>query len=440
MKRNFIEKLICWQQSKSRKPLIVKGVRQVGKTYIISEFGNNHFPKMHYVNFEQNARFSTIFEHDFNPQRIVDVLSFVLDSVININDDLLFFDEIQACPRAVTSLKYFCEQMPQLAICAAGSLLGVHLAPEPFPVGKVDMLHLFPMSFIEFLEAIDDTKSVSFIKNIDRKTRISEIVHAHLWQQMKLYFIVGGLPEAVQTFKDNKDNLYNALQLVREKQKNLIVAYDADIAKHSGKINAMHISRVWHSVPAQLAREQDVSSSRFRFKDVVPGIERYSGLVGAIDWLVAAGLIFKVPIVNMAELPFNAYTKENIFKLYMADVGLLGALSDLNPKTILDYDYGTYKGYFAENFVAQELICSRNVDLYSWQQNRAEIEFLLDIEGDVIPIEVKSGNITRAKSLTIYVDKYRPKYSAIMSGKSFYVDEQHARHYYPLYLASKVLL
>ncbi|MCK4609051.1 MAG: ATP-binding protein, partial [Gammaproteobacteria bacterium] len=410
MKRLFIKKLIEWKDAEIRKPLIVKGIRQSGKTYSITAFGKNHFPNMHYINFEKDGRFAKIFEADFNPIRIIDELSFALDTAINITTDLLFFDEIQACPKALTSLKYFQEDMPELALCSAGSLLGVHLSTESFPVGKVDLLKVSPMSFEEFLMALDDNKSIEFLCNISIQSTIPEIIHTHIWQQLKLYFIVGGLPEVVQTFKNNQTNLYTALELVRKKQTELILAYNADMAKHSGKVNAMHLDRLWKAIPAQLAREQDGSATKFKFKGIIPGINRYSRLAGAIDWLEAAGLVIKTHIVNSGNLPFAAYSKENAFKLYVADVGLLGALSELTPQTILAYDYGTYKGYFAENFIAQEFQCSGVANLYSWQEGRYEIEFLRDIQGQVIPIEVKSGWVTKTHSLNIFAEKYKSSY------------------------------
>jgi predicted AAA+ superfamily ATPase len=435
MKRIFTEKLINWKNSKTRNPLIVKGIRQCGKTYSISEFGRKHFSQMHYVNFEKDGQFAKIFEPDLNPERIITELSFILDNPINVTTDLLFFDEIQVCQRALTSLKYFQEEMPKLALCAAGSLLGIQLSPTSFPVGKIDLLKLYPMSFAEFLMALNDNKSLNFLNELYIHSKIPDIIHAHIWQQLKLYFIVGGLPEAVKIFRDNKTNLYTTLELVRKKQEQLIFAYNADMAKHSGKANAMHIDRVWKSVPAQLAREQDDSVSKFKFKNIIPGINRYSRMADTIDWLQAAGLIIKVHITNSGNLPFTAYSKENIFKLYMADIGLLGALSQLSPKIIINYDYGTYKGYFAENFIAQEFYSSGVDQIYSWQEARAEVEFLRDIQGNVIPIEVKSGRITQAKSLKVFATKYNPIYRVIMSGKSLQIDKTNNIHYYPLYLA-----
>lgn len=435
MERSFAQKLLRWKESPLRKPLIVNGVRQVGKTYTISEFGAQHFPKMHYVNFEKDMRLAKIFTDDLTPQNLVQALGFHLNEKIDVERDFLFFDEIQACPRALTSLKYFQEEMPELAICAAGSLLGVYLGPTSFPVGKVDLLNVFPMSFIEFLQGIDDGKSLAYLNEVKRKDRTPEIIHMHLWEQLKKYFIVGGMPEIVEIFRQQQGDLVTAFAAVRERQEILLALYGADMAKHAGKVNAMHLTRVWQSVATQLAKEHDGSVARFRFKGIVPEINRYSRLAGVIDWLEAAGLIIKVPIIARAELPLAAYTKENIFKLFVMDVGLLGAMVGLSPAIILDYKYGTYKGYFAENFVAQEFVAASEKRLYSWHDGNFEIEFLRVIEDQIVPVEVKAGNIVRAKSLSTFVSKYNSNYSVVMSARPLNIDSEHGLHGYPLYMA-----
>ncbi|MBV8802501.1 MAG: ATP-binding protein [Gammaproteobacteria bacterium] len=395
-----------------------------------------HFPAYHYINFEQNKQASELIKGNFDPQRIVSDLSFLLDTKIDTKKDLIIFDEIQACPPALTSLKYFAEQLPELALCCAGSLLGLHLSDASFPVGKVDLLRMFPMSFTEFLLALEDEKSLDYLNEFTFNKNFSTIVHDHLWRQLKIYFITGGLPEIIQTYIKYKDNLFEALTQVRLMQNKLIYGYYADIAKHSGKINAMHIDRVWQSVPIQLAQSQDGSAKRFQFKGIIPGIDRYQRLVNVFDWLLAAELIIKVPIIEHVELPLLAYTEESRFKLYLFDIGILGALADLSPKLILDYDYGTYKGYFAENFIAQEFIAKGVSRLYTWQKDRAEIEFLRVIDNQIIPIEVKSGWITRNQSLNKYAEKYHPPYRVVFSSKKPNIDLQNQYHQYPLYMAN----
>ncbi len=435
MKRYIHDRLNAWKDKADRKPLLLKGARQVGKTYSLKAFGKEAFPAYHYVNFEEHRGTHTIFEEDFNPRRILNELSFYLHAPIDEKRDLLIFDEIQECPGAITSLKYFQEQEPDLAICAAGSLLGIHLGEGSFPVGKVEFLHMHPLSFEEFLWGVGEDQLHELLRNVNVDTSISKIAHDQLWDQLKRYLVVGGLPEVVDTYRAHRDNLFEALELVREKQKNLFLQYLADMAKHSGKNDAMHVERTWKNVPAQLARELDGSVSRFKFKGVVPGVKRYERLVGPIDWLLKAGLIIKAHIACKGQLPFSAYAKENTFKLFLFDVGMLGAMSGLSPKVILDYDYGTYKGYFAENFVAQEFICSGESDLYSWKEKTAEVEFLREVDGDVLPIEVKSGSVTQAKSLKVFSEKYNPPYRTIMSAKELHVEGGSHIHRYPLYLA-----
>lgn len=433
-----MEKLVKWKAEELRKPLILKGVRQVGKTHLLKEFGTSCFTQMHYFNFEKQPGLSKVFEQDLVPQRILNELSFHSNRSINIGEDLVIFDEIQESPKALTSLKYFQEECPRLHICGAGSLLGLHLNSTSFPVGKVTFETLRPISFEEFLMARED-KSLTIFQEFNSKNKIAGIVHEHLWDVLKHYFIVGGLPEVVVTYIANKDNPFEAFSLVRKKQGDLLDTYYADIAKHAGKVNAMHIDRVLRAVPSQLSQVQDGSIARFKFKGVVPGITHYDRLAGAIDWLEAAGLIIKVHVTNTGHLPFTGYSKDNLFKLLMFDIGILGSMSDLSPKSILEYDYGSYKGYFAENFVAQELVTSGKDKLFSWQERTAEVEFLIEVDGNVIPIEVKSGTITKAKSLKVFSEKYNPIHQIIFSGKPFDLDNQKAVHYYRLYLAGKSL-
>ena len=433
MRRLLLEQLVRWQKKKDRKPLILKGTRQVGKTTLLNQFGKQCFSAVHALNFEKDFALDKIFESNLDPKHIIKELEFYFHRTIDLERDLLILDEIQANPRALTSLKYFAEEMPQLAVASAGSLLGVYLGPASFPVGKVEIITLHPMSFEEFLLALDDQRSLELLRKINLYESFPEMAHQHLFEQLKHYLIVGGLPEAVKTFRDERHNLFTAFNKVREKQNALIETYLADIAKHSGKVNSMHISRIWQSIPAQLARTQDGSGTKFKFKDVVPGVDRYNRLVGALDWLEAAKLIIKVPIVNSGEIPFSAHASESVFKLYLFDVGLLGAMSNLSPQVILNYDYGSYKGYFAENFIAQEFLARNFHEIYSWQEKLTEVEFLYESDGKVIPIEVKSGWVTQAKSAKIFADKYHSPYRVIFSANNLTVFPE--IHRYPLYTA-----
>jgi len=439
MKRLLITQLLSWRDNVRRKPLILKGVRQAGKTHLLQEFGNTNYKQTHYINCEKQESIKEIFENDLDPKRILTDLQFSLQTKINIQEDLLIIDEIQACPRALTSLKYFCEELPELNLCSAGSLLGLHLNQGSYPVGKVDMLHLYPMSFYEFLLGIGDEIAAGFISNFTLNTKITDTIHQQLWLRLKQYFITGGLPEVVSVFSEYQENLYEASISVRQKQEELIKAYYADIAKHAGKINAMHIDRTWRSVPTQLSKTHDDGTKRFKFKDIIPNINRYSQLVNVIDWLESAELLIKIPIIETIEMPLSAYAKNNLFKLFMFDTGILGAMSELGPKNILDQDYGTYKGYFAENFVAQQLQSIQKQRFYSWQKDRSEIEFLLQHEGSVIPIEVKSGKSTRAQSLQKYIKKYSPEKTFVLSANKPNVNLKSGFYQLPLYLCEKIL-
>lgn len=366
-------------------------------------------------------------------------LAFYLHTPIDVQQDLVIFDEIQACPRALTSLKYFCEQLPELALCTAGSLLGLTLNEGSYPVGKVDMLHLYPLTFSEFLAGVGDQHAVDYLWQLDLSSSIPEAIHQQLWERLKQYFVTGGLPEVVALFAQHQVNLYDATSRVRQKQKELIYAYYADIAKHSGKVNAMHIDRTWRAVPLQLSSTQDGEATRFKFKGIIPGINRYQQLVNVIDWLESAELVIKLPLVDTVKQPLLAFTKVNLFKLFMFDVGILGAMSELDPKIIYDYSYGSYQGYFAENFVAQQLLATYQQTLFTWQENRSEIEFLLQWEGQVIPVEVKSGSVTRAKSLDKYIKLYQPKRSFIVSARPLQSQIQQVKTYLPLYLSERLL-
>ena len=436
MKRQIINQFEQWLDKDDRKPLVLKGVRQCGKTTSLHTFGRQQFERYHYFNFEKQETLHAIFKGNLEPVQLIEELNFHTDTAIDINNDLVIFDEIQACPRALTSLKYFNEEMPKLALIAAGSLLGIHLNDSSFPVGMVDLLYMYPMSFQEFLVAIDEQRSADSIRKACETKRLGETIHNHIWRLLKHYFITGGLPEVVKEYVKHKDVLVDAMHAVRAKQNALIKNYYADIAKHSGKLNAMHIDRLWHAVPGQLAKVQDRSTAKFQFKGILPTASRYSRLANVIDWLKAAHHIIHVPIVDHIEIPLSAYTKENRFKLFMFDCGILGAMAGISPKTILDYNYGTYKGYFAENFVMQELICSGIGNIYNWQEGRAEVEFVHDFNGEIIPIEVKAGSITQAKSLAVYHQKYKPRQRIILSARNIQLQQNDELLMLPIYMAA----
>lgn len=378
MKRNVTESLNEWKSSENRKPLILKGARQVGKTHTLKEFGRTTFPRCHYVNFEEDERPGRIFEQDLKPHRILDELQFYLDQMIDRREDLVIFDEIQRCPKALTSLKYFAEDMPELALCAAGSLLGVTLHTDSFPVGKVQFLEMHPLSFDEFLDGTEKERLAELVRKHDLALPIPVMAHEQLWELWKRYLVVGGLPEVVNYYRERQENLYQAVQKIRKAQRDLLDAYLADMAKHCGKVNALHIERLWRNVPAQLARAQNGSAGKFKLRESIPGIRGYERLSAPLDWLEGADLLIRVPIIDAVGIPLSGYAKENRFKLYFFDIGLLGAMSNIAPATFLNYDFGSYQGYVAENFVAQELRAAGDKRLFCWQGRTAEVEFLLE--------------------------------------------------------------
>jgi len=436
-RRLFVEQLKNWKLSPHRKPLIVRGARQVGKTYIVKKFAATHFKRTHYVNFEQNKRARELFAEDLAPKRILRDISFLLDTPIDPANDLVIFDEVQLAPQGITSLKYFYEDLPQCAICAAGSLIGLNLAGDSFPVGKVDMLTLYPMTFEEFLEALGNKLLLEYIHEHPTKRIISEAAHKKLFDYLTQYFVCGGMPAVVKMFAEYQDDLYQATKVVREQQLVLIDTYLSDFAKHCGKANALHIERVFRAVPSQMAGSPDSKAPRFQFKDVVPGISQYAPLASALDWLGRAGLILRVPILDKPIPPLAPRVKESRFKLYLHDVGLLGALADVKVEGILKFNFSNFKGYFAENFVAQELMACNARSLYCWKEGGAEVEFVLDRGSYGLPIEVKSGNFKQAKSLRVYLERYNPKEAIMLTGYAAATTPIAGVKVYPLYLAGR---
>lgn len=429
--RNKIRMLADWKDLSTRKPIILQGARQVGKTYLLKTFGRENFKRIHYFNFEEDGKLASIFKLDLKPQRILDDLGLYNNQAIQ-KEDLIIFDEIQSCPLAITSLKYFCESMPKGFLAAAGSLLGLHMNAS-FPVGKVSFIDLHPLSFKEFLLALDYKDLHDKLEKECHDLKIPEAIHSTLWKLLKTYFVVGGMPEAVAVFKERMGSSVDAFQIVRKLQKDLITSYTNDIAKHSGKFNAMNIERVWRSVPSQLSSSLDGSAKKYRFKDVLSGQKSFRDLSGPIDWLKKAGIVLQVKIANSGQRPSEAYTKDNRFKLLFHDIGLLGACAEIPAKMLMSWDFGTYKGYFAENYVGQQF-SSLGFPLYSWEEGTAEIEFLLGTNHYNVPIEVKSGHVVKAKSLLMFDKKYSPRKSVVFSAKMVDIS-QPSKLRLPLYLA-----
>lgn len=436
MKRLIFDQLCKWKKQDVRKPLLLQGARQVGKTWLLKEFGRREFRRAFYVNFENAGAFQNLFRSGLRPSTVIPQLSILLNESIVPGQDLLIFDEIQNSAEALTSLKYFREEMPELALCCAGSHVGLAVSAASFPVGQIEFLTLYPLSFEEFLDATDE-RAAEVLAGFNPGTTIPESIHRHLWEQLKIYYATGGLPEVVEHYRTHRDNLPEALRGARAIQRALLQGYQSDFSKHAGKVNAVHINRVLEAVPVQMLRVLDDSVSRFRFKGVIPERSKFAQLEGPIDWLVKAGLIVKVHLVEKPEVPLRAFSKTNLFKLYLFDVGMLGCMVDMPFDSILSQDYGTYKGCYAENLVAQELCAAGRTPLYSWRGRQSEIEFLLTRENGVIPVEVKAGIRANSKSLAVYAEKYAPPLRIKVTARN--LDRSTADcHNIPLYLAGKL--
>ncbi|MBO4319812.1 MAG: ATP-binding protein [Treponema sp.] len=413
MERKALGKLIEWKNKKTRKPLLVTGVRQCGKTYLIKEFGSSQFESLAYFNFDGNNAIKTIFDYDFNTARILDELSTViLGHKIEAGKTLVVFDEIQDCPRAIQALKYFCEGMPSLHLIAAGSLLGVALREEgiSFPVGKVERLEMFPMSFEEFVIADSGQKYIDGVKSFDLQREITELYKSPLEKYLKNYYIVGGMPEVVRTWIETHD-----YKQVDEVQDQILKDYADDFGKHAPAETAIKIRQIWNSVPVQIAKE----NNKFIFSHVKEGA-RAKDLENALEWLVNAGLVYKLNLVQTPQLPLESMKDETYFKVYMADVGLLRKKSNVNYRTILEDDnsYIQFKGAFTENYVMTQLKCE-GIPCYFWRTKAdAEIDFISDYDGVIFPLEVKSADNTKAKSLHLFCTRYSPKFAFKLSLKN----------------------
>jgi predicted AAA+ superfamily ATPase len=402
MKRNLMKSLKEWKNSPYRKPLILSGARQVGKTWLMKEFGRTEYTNTVYVNFDQDINAAGLFEGSINPDRIILGLRALSGMEIDPDNTLIIFDEVQEAPRALTSLKYFCEEAPQYSIIAAGSLLGVALhAGTSFPVGKVDRMHLYPLNFQEFLYAMGEDAAAEILRTKDQ--RMITVLREKLSDLLRQYYYVGGMPEAVNYYKDNKE-----FAGVRQIQKNLLAYYQQDFSKHAEPRLTERLNLVWSSIPAQLAKE----NRKFIYSQIRQGA-RAKDFELAIQWLSDCGLIHVIHRVTKPGYPLKAYEDLNAFKIYLLDVGLLGAMADLSSNTIVEGNriFTEFKGALAEQYVLQELIAEDHLNpmYYSAENSRMEIDFIVQKGDEVIPIEVKAEENLRAKSLRSYCEKYKPK-------------------------------
>jgi len=410
MRRIAYRGLLAWKNSPDRKPLLLQGARQVGKTWLMEEFGNKEFKKVISINFEKMPALSAHFDTDIDPKNIINRLELYFNTKINPANTLIIFDEIQESTRALNSLKYFCEDAPQYHIIAAGSFLGV-ATYGGFPVGKVDRLTLYPLSFYEFLEAIGKQRYVEAIEKQD--FNLIHTASAEYEQLLKTYFFVGGMPNAVAVYAARED-----LREVRAIQSDILAGYKDDFSKHIFPLNTPKVELIWNSLPRHLAKEK----KKFVYKELVAGARAYA-YEDAMNWLFATRLVYKVTRTEENMLPLASYANENVFKLYMLDVGLLGAQSGLDVTVLLEPNnelFGMFNGAMTEQFVMQELITSGFTPFY-WGRDKgeAEVDFLVQWRNEIVPVEVKSGIRTKSKSLEVYRNMYHPKHVVRSTFKNF---------------------
>lgn len=403
MQRKLLQELLNWKSQATRKPLLIDGARQTGKTYLLTELFSASFERTLHIDFLKHPRFIEAFAQDLSPSVVTSNLKLLTGNEFDIDRDLLVLDEIGECPRAVTALKYFAEDAPHAYVAATGSNIGLL---NSFPVGKVLEHHLRPLSFHEFLMACaNPALTKAFEQRVD-----SSVVHGELMGALTDYLFVGGMPEAVATWVDTlQDSILTRVQAVSQVHADLLAGYQRDFGKYAGKVNAQLIEAVFSQIPLQLSSVLDDSVKRFRFKDVFERKSRFSDFDNAIVWLHRSRLaLLNYPIEGTPRIPLVAYQKPNRLKLFLFDVGLLNHMLGSSYLQIKSQSY-EYKGFIAENFVQQELAVLGIEPTHAWNDARAEIEFLLTTPlGEIVPVEVKSGVRTRARSLTSYIQKYQP--------------------------------
>ena len=416
MYRIAIEKLLKWKESKHRKPLIIEGARQVGKTWLMKEFGRLYYEDTVYINFDSNSRMSELFASDLDTSRLLIGLELYAGRKINPEHTLLIFDEVQEVPRALSSLKYFYENAPEYHIVCAGSLLGIALHEgTSFPVGKVDFLKLYPLSYREFLMAIGKEQYARLLEDKDYQM-ITSFKQTYI-DALRYYYFIGGMPEAVQSFAD--DNDFNE---VRNIQKRILAAYEQDFSKHAPIEIVPKIRMLWNSIPSQLAKE----NKKFIYGLIREG-SRAKDYEAAIMWLSDCGLVHKISRVNAAGMPLKAYEDLKAFKLFVLDIGLLGCMSGLHQQTLLDGNelFVEFKGALTEQYVCQQLENLDDLAIYYYTNDKGscEVDFVVDTGEQIIPIEVKAEVNLKAKSLKVYHEKFNPKISVRTSMADYKEDD-----------------
>ena len=430
IQREIIERLKAWKENPRRKPLVLQGARQVGKSWALKKFGKECFEDVVYINFDTMPAVKEDFKRTKEPLKLIKSMEMMMGKAISSSSTLIILDEIQECNEALNSLKYFCEDAPEYAVVCAGSLLGVALnrTGASFPVGKVDFMTLYPVSFTEYLRAIDSQLYHSY-QMIDEVMPVPEVLHQQLIDAYKLYLVLGGMPEAVSTYIDTR-----SWDEVRVVQDAILQSYSLDFAKHISNKDIPRVFQVWGNLQDQLARED----KKFRYGDVQKG-GRAREYEGAIEWLCLAGLVHRVSAIETPRLPLSAYKKSNAFKLYLNDVGLLGRKFGLDATTILMGDslFTEFKGVMAENYVLQALVRQYGNQHYYWiSGNTAEVEFVLQDAGRIIPVEVKADKNVTAKSLAYYRKQYVPQLSIRLSTLNMRKDDDLLN--LPLYLVDKL--
>ncbi len=423
MRRKAIEELYRWKASADRKPLIVQGARQVGKTWLMKEFAKEAYKKCAYVNFEDNDMLRQLFEHDFDIQRIINSIQWTTGVTIDTYT-LIVLDEIQEAPRGITALKYFQEKAPEYHVMAAGSLLGIAMHHnDSFPVGKVDFMYLYPLSFFEFLEAVGEKRMVDLLMSKDWQT--ITMFRAKFEERLRQYYFVGGMPAVVAAFAEDGN-----LERVRTLQNGILDSYERDFSKHAPAIEVPRIRMVWQSIPAQLSKE----NRKFIYGVVKEGA-RAKDFELAIEWLKDAGLIYKVNKCKKGQMPLAAYEDFAAFKIFMSDIGLMGAMSKLPPQSLINGNalFTDFKGALTEQYVMQQLKTSSKLSVYYWSadSSRGEIDFLVQRDSDIIPIEVKAEENLQAKSLRSFIDK-NPELHGVRLSMSPYREQDWMTNY-PLY-------
>ena len=415
MERNFLKTLIDWKNNNVLVPLMVVGARQIGKTYIIDKFCKENFQRYIYINLEQKKEIFNLFEESIDPKDLIPRIELELNTVIDIENTVIFIDEIQVSERAITSLKYFCESNEKFKIIVAGSLLGVKLNRfnSSFPVGKVDIKYMFPMTFDEFLLAIDRKNLLLEIeKHYNSMTPISETIHKLALKYYRDYLCIGGMPVAILEYIKNE---YNVVHFNKEITKTIITSYLADMTKYTfSSSEAVKITSIYNKMPNQLAKE----NKKFTYTVVDKNASKKT-LETSLDWLISSNMVYKTNLVKLPQMPLKAYVEDNTFKIYLNDVGLLSSLCDIEFKDIVLEKEFMFRGVLTENYVAS-VFKANNKNLYFWKSsNMAEVDFILQTEDGIIPVEVKSSENTKSKSLNMYIQKYNPTYAIRISSKNF---------------------